>query len=220
MKVVVRPPTPYRIGKLPPAPGPPQPAVEESRGGGCVPSPCPLATRPRRRSFLDLATEATTTAACVRSPLELSRPSAARGASASRSMRVDAHRVLFPAPRRAAAARDRRRMMACIVLCWLAYTRKRRRPRPRSAAARPPVRRQRSLRRGGDGGWFGAGGGACVQVLASLCALKLAHPADVQLQRGNHEDRTISESYGFRDGRCCRPSAVAWSLRGVWPRNL
>jgi hypothetical protein len=36
-----------------------------------------------------------------------------------------------------------------------------------------------------------------VEVIATLFALKIAHPENVHLNRGNHEDEHIGRAYGF-----------------------
>jgi serine/threonine-protein phosphatase with EF-hand domain len=42
-------------------------------------------------------------------------------------------------------------------------------------------------------------GSYSLEVLLTLTGLKLAHPQAVWLNRGNHEDRSISRAYGFAD---------------------
>ena len=53
-----------------------------------------------------------------------------------------------------------------------------------------------------------------LEVLALLLSLKLAYPTSVFLVRGNHEDRTLNEFYGFCDECCVRLRPAPTHRRG------
>jgi protein phosphatase len=50
-------------------------------------------------------------------------------------------------------------------------------------------------------------------VIVLLLALKICHPSQVVLLRGNHEDAQVNAIYGFRAEcmRRCREGAMVWA---------